>query len=212
MSTPPAILTDSPNFNTTLEDIHYVSRRSPLMTQNEVRRSRSSSALITSGQDHTVDVNMTLPSPLSDSMELSDLINTEGASWFEEFGGIPYASPGPSSATCFSNVFPSENVFPPRISPSASIVSSPSQARARPDSSASFLGFPAIYHKLANAGAPFWASVTLDVQNFVWAKMSQRLHGREPVKTLYFEVIGEAIQRRRFFTVVWQRGNFYCFG
>ncbi|KAF8833486.1 hypothetical protein BDN67DRAFT_986004 [Paxillus ammoniavirescens] len=52
---------------------------------------------------------------------------------------------------------------------------------------------PVLYHHLVAAKAYFWAGLALDVNNCLWARMFQKLSGREPSKMLFSEVYQEAV-------------------
>lgn len=123
------------------------------------------------------------PSPLSDT-GFSQLINLEAAAWAIELTDAGY------NPLSISPPNPSSGQF------------------QRPDL---ILGAPAIYHKLCAAGAPFWAAVSLDIQHCLWAKLSQKLSGREPSKTQFLDTYTEAISRQATFCSTWVAGKLYIF-
>lgn len=163
-----ACLTVSPTFSTTLDDLRREDPSAPMITDHE-------SALFASYQLSSTDIDTDMPSPLSDS-DLAQIINIEGASWAVDLRGVSYRSRLSSPRTS-----------PPQVvDPSAPVLQKFDL----------ILGVPPIYHKLTDAGAPFWASVVLDLRKLLWANMSQRLIGREPTKSLFTELNGKAVTRQ----------------
>lgn len=175
----------SPSFSTTIEDMERDKdpqlKLTPMITDGEL-------ANIQVGFD--VDVQM--PSPLSDTGSLSQILVLEGTAWASEF--IKASEP-----ILLMQPLCNEPIHRD-IAPS-SIPSTPSSGCSSPRP------LPAISKRLKAAGAPFWAATVCDVQNCLWAKMSQRLVGRKPTKTLFNEIFTDAVTRQGSFSPVWQRGT-----
>lgn len=155
----------------TREDDHS----GPMITEKEV-------SLMSLLGSHSADIDIDIPSPLSDT-DLAEIVNFEAASWAVELRGIARRSPARTSS--------------PEVAPSSD------QGLQSYDL---ILGVPPIYHQLSDGGAPFWATVALDLRKFLWENLSQKLTGREPTKTLFYELHGEAMAKQ---ISSWVPGNYF---
>ena len=174
-------LLNTATFNTVWEDIQRSGELStPIITEREANAT-TRSALFTCWGLSDIEPDNHILSPLSDT-GLSQIFDINGALWAFELTATTQ-EPYPTSPPCVH-----------------SSVQSPQFVSSSP-------GYPDIYHRLCNAGASFWAVVSLDIQHCLWSRMSQKLIGCEPTKTLFHEVYCEAVARQTSTSFPWNAGK-----
>ena len=178
---PAAPLLDTATFDTVWEDIQRSGELStPIITEHEANATTRSTLFTCWGLSNIEPDNRIL-SLLSDT-GLSQIFDIDGASWAFEL----------TAAT--------QEPYPTSPLHVHSSVQSPQFISSSP-------GYPDIYHRLCDAGAPFWVAVSLDIQHCLWSRMSQKLIGREPTKTLFHEVYCEAVARQTSASFPWNAGK-----
>lgn len=127
------------------------------------------------------------PSPLPGFADLANLDSeAERTTWFVDMASMKPLSPvtDPMSAASLSP--------PPLAGDDIPEAPKPQQywilARGP--------GTPFLFYRLVDVNAKFWALLTLDISNCLWARMSHQLVGREPCKSLFLSVYKDAIDRR----------------
>lgn len=192
----PYVVESPAAFDNALDDIHEVhnaiqQRRTPIITASAAMRF----AILSN------TTRVTTPSPLPGFTELANL-DVESTSWFIDIASLEnHNDPSPLTESTASS-FPSP----------LALVAESIHPEPRPQQIRVFVhhpGTPCLYHLLVAVGAKFWALLALDINNCLWGRMSRKLVGREPSKTLFSEVYQEAIDRQDTISGgVWERGTF----
>lgn len=195
----------SPTFETAYEDYRHIHSKptTPMITEKDMAQSAGASVLFSTNSQLPVsaqpedsesnhDANTLTLSPVLD-FELSQILNLEGTSWAVEF------------TDCLRSTLSEPHSH--AASDSSAMMISP--INGSPEILMSPRLLPTIFQKLREAKAPFWAAVSIDIQNCLWARVSQRLIGREPTKSQFIEVCTDAINRQTTtVSPIWEAGKY----